>query len=124
MVFVGPISSAFDFLTFFILLNVFHASETLFHTGWFVESLVTQTLVIFIVRTGGNPFRSPPSLPLIAGVCGATIVGVLLPYTPVADRLGFAAVPAGYLLFVVVATSTYLAVVQLVKQRLLASHLR
>ena len=61
MVFLGPISSIFDFLTFFVLLRYFHASEPLFHTGWFVESLATQTLVLFVIRTMGNPFRSRPS---------------------------------------------------------------
>src|SRR5581483_6529810 len=64
MVFIGPISSIFDFLTFFIMLAVFHADAPLFHTGWFVESLATQTLVLFIIRTAGNPLRSRPSLPL------------------------------------------------------------
>ena len=64
MIFIGPISSIFDFVTFFVLLRVFHASEQLFHTGWFVESLATQTLVLFVIRTRGNPFRSRPSRPL------------------------------------------------------------
>src|SRR5207249_3561217 len=58
---IGPISSIYDFLTFFALLRVFRASEALFHTGWFVESLATQTLVLFVIRTAGNPFRSRPS---------------------------------------------------------------
>ena len=61
MLFIGPISSVFDFLTFYVLLRVFHADETLFHTGWFVESLATQTLVLFVIRTMGNPLRSRPS---------------------------------------------------------------
>ncbi len=60
MLFIGPISSVFDFLTFYVLLRYFHASERLFHTGWFVESLATQTLVLFVIRTMGNPFRSRP----------------------------------------------------------------
>jgi Mg2+-importing ATPase len=61
MIFIGPISSLFDFLMFFILIALFHASEPLFHTGWFVESLATQTLVLFVIRTAGNPLRSRPS---------------------------------------------------------------
>src|SRR5207247_9198595 len=64
MVVIGPISSIYDFLTFGVLLWVFRASEALFQTGWFVESLATQTLVLFIIRTAGNPLRSRPSLPL------------------------------------------------------------
>ena len=65
MVFIGPISSLFDFLTFYVLLHFFHASEAQFHTGWFVESLATQTLVLFVIRTSKNPFRSRPSDPLL-----------------------------------------------------------
>ena len=61
MIVIGPISSLYDFLTFFVLLRLFHAGEPLFHTGWFVESLATQTLVLLVIRTAGNPFRSKPS---------------------------------------------------------------
>jgi P-type Mg2+ transporter len=60
LIFVGPISSLYDFLTFYVLLHFFHAPETLFHTGWFVESLATQTLVLFVIRTAGNPLKSRP----------------------------------------------------------------
>ena len=61
MLFIGPISSLFDFLTFYVLLRVFHADERMFHSGWFAESLATQTLVLFVIRTTGNPLRSRPS---------------------------------------------------------------
>ena len=54
MIFIGPISSIYDFLTFYVLLHFFHAGRTVFHTGWFVESLATQTLVLFVIRTMGN----------------------------------------------------------------------
>jgi len=79
MTIIGPISSIYDFLTFGVLLWVFHAStnESLFHTGWFVESLATQTLVVFVIRTAGNPLKSRPSRPLVmsvlAVVAGATM---------------------------------------------------
>ena len=67
MIYIGPISSIYDFLTFFALLKIFKCFGTaLSHTGWFVESLATQTLVIFIIRTAGNPFHSRPSLALTA----------------------------------------------------------
>jgi Mg2+-importing ATPase len=58
MLAVGPISSLFDAVTFYVLLKVFRASEAAFHTGWFIESLATQTLVLFVIRTAGNPFRT------------------------------------------------------------------
>src|SRR5437660_6487380 len=93
MIYIGPISSIYDFLTFFLMLGVFHASEALFHTGWFVESLATQTLVLFIIRTAGNPLRSRPSLPLTLTVLLIVAFGMLLPFTPLAPVLGFTALP-------------------------------
>jgi Mg2+-importing ATPase len=119
MVFIGPISSLYDFLTFFILLRLFHASEPLFHTGWFVESLVTQTLVLFVIRTAGNPFRSRPSLPLLCSVLLVVFIGVLLPYSPLAGVLGFTPLPALYLLFLAAATGSYLLLVEMAKRFLL-----
>ena len=62
MIFVGPISSLYDFLTFYVLLHFFHAPERLFHTGWFVQSLAAQTLVLFVIRTAGNPWEGRPSV--------------------------------------------------------------
>src|SRR5450755_3790608 len=77
MIIIGPISSIYDFLTFGLLLWVFHASTNapLFRTGWFVESLATQTLVVFVIRTAGNPFKSRPSGRLLTGVGTITIAG-------------------------------------------------
>jgi Cation transporting ATPase, C-terminus len=94
MVFIGPISSIFDFLTFYVLLHYFHANERLFHTGWFVESLTTQTLVLFVIRTMGNPFRSRPSRSLIVTTLLIVGIGVALPVTPMAVLLGFTRLPA------------------------------
>ncbi len=119
MVFIGPISSIYDFLTFFALLAIFHASEALFHTGWFVESLATQTLVLFVIRTAGNPLRSRPSLPLAATVLLVVVVGIALPFTPLASLMGFVPLPAPYFLFLAGASVTYLVLVEVVKRRLL-----
>ena len=84
MTIIGPISSIYDFLTFGVLLWVFHAStnESLFHTGWFVESLATQTLVVFVIRTAANPLKSRPSRPLLISVLAIVAVATVLPYTP------------------------------------------
>ena len=123
MLCVGPISSLFDFLTFYVLLVVFQASEPLFHTGWFVESLATQTLVIFVIRTAGNPFRSKPSALLAGSVAGVVLVAAVLPYIPLAGPLGFTPLPAAYLVFVVVAASIYLSLVEVVKRTLMHSWL-
>ncbi len=119
MLYLGPLSSLYDVLTFVVLLRVFHADEALFHTGWFVESLATQTLVIFVIRTAGNPLRSRPSRPLAATVLLMVTLGVLLPFTPLARALGFTPLPAPYFLFLAAATATYLLLVEVVKRRLL-----
>jgi Mg2+-importing ATPase len=120
MVFIGPISSLFDFLTFWALLTLFRGSEAHFHTGWFVESLATQTLVIFVVRTAGNPLRSRPSLPLTITVLLVVLVGSALPFTPLAPPLGFTPMPASYLLFLLGVTGAYLLLVEVVKGRLMS----
>jgi P-type Mg2+ transporter len=118
MLYIGPISSVYDFLTFYIMLKVFHASEAMFHTGWFVESLATQTLVLFVIRTTGNPFRSRPSLPLTITTLTVVAVGVLLPFSPLSKILGFTALPGEYFLFLAGMTITYLLFVEVVKRRL------
>ena len=119
MVFIGPISSIFDFLTFYVLLHFFHADQVFFHTGWFVESLATQTLVLFIIRTAQNPFRSRPSAPLAATTLIVVAIGVLLPFSPLANALGFAPLPAVYFAFLAIATIVYLWLVEVGKRILL-----
>jgi P-type Mg2+ transporter len=119
MVYIGPLSSIYDFLTFFVLLYVFHASEQFFHTGWFVESLATQTLVIFIIRTAGNPLRSRPSLALTLTTIAVVVVATVLPYTRFGTLIGFTPLPISFLLFIVVATGTYLLLVEAVKRKLM-----
>jgi len=115
MLYVGPVSSLFDFLTFYVLLRVLHATESLFHTGWFVESLATQTLVLFVIRTMGNPFTSRPSRALTATTLTVVAIGLALPATPLGPFLGFTVPPWSYFVFLVVATVTYLALVELKK---------
>jgi len=119
MVYIGPISSIFDFLTFYVLLHFFRASEALFHTGWFVESLATQTLVLFVIRTSKNPLRSRPSGPLIATCLAVVVVGIYLPFSPLAGVLGFTPLPAAYFAFLALATGAYLLLVEAAKRRLL-----
>jgi Mg2+-importing ATPase len=119
MVFIGPISSIFDFLTFYVLLHFFHTSEAQFHTGWFVESLATQTLVLFVIRTSKNPLRSRPSNPLIATCLGVVAIGLYLPFSPLAGVLGFTRLPGAYFAFVAVATGAYLLLVEGAKRVLL-----
>jgi len=122
MFYVGPISSMFDFLTFYVLLHFFHATQAAFHTGWFVESLATQTLVLFVIRTAGNPLRSLPSVPLIATCLASVAVGICLPFSPLAGLLGFTPLPMPYFAFLAAATATYLLMVEGAKRLLLRHH--
>ena len=95
MLVLGSVSSIFDFLTFGLLLWVFDATEALFQTGWFMESLSTQVLVIFIIRTRGSPLRSRPN-PVLAGTSLAVAaVGILLPYTAIGRWFRFCPAPIG-----------------------------
>jgi Mg2+-importing ATPase len=116
----GPVSSIFDFLTFFVLLAVLHAGEAEFHTGWFVESLGTQVLVIFVIRTWRIPFwRSRPGPILVGAALGAVVVAALLPYTPVAGLLGFVALPPLFWILLAALAVAYLGLVELVKRRVI-----
>jgi len=119
MIYIGPISSIYDFLTFFVLLKFFRATEEFFHTGWFVESLATQTLVIFIIRTAGSPLRSRPSRPLSITTLLVVGAGIVLPFTSLGKPLGFTPLPLSYFIFLAAATGTYLLLVELVKRRLM-----
>lgn len=119
MIYIGPLSSIYDFLTFFALLKIFHASEQFFHSGWFVESLATQTLVIFVIRTAGNPLRSRPSLALTLTTISVVLFGTVLPFTSLRALIGFTPLPIGFLIFIAVATGTYLVLVEVVKRRLM-----
>jgi Mg2+-importing ATPase len=117
MMIIGPISSIYDFLTFGVLLWWFHAAANppLFRTGWFVESLATQTLVVFVIRTAGNPFKSRPSGRLLMSVVAVAAVGAVLPYTPLGPLLGFTPLPLSLLGAIALLGLTYLFLVQAVK---------
>lgn len=117
MMIIGPISSIYDFLTFAVLLWVFHASANppLFHTGWFVESLATQTLVVFVIRTAGNPWKSRPSWPLLVAVSAIVAVAAALPYTSLGSLLQFTPLPLSLLAAIAFLAVTYLLLVQGVK---------
>jgi Mg2+-importing ATPase len=121
MIYMGPLSSLYDFLTFFVLLRIFHASAQFFHSGWFVESLATQTLVIFVIRTARNPFQSRPSLALTITSVSVVVFGVVLPFTSLGSLIGLTPLPLSFLAFVAIATGTYLLLVEGVKRRLMRS---
>ncbi len=115
---IGPISSIFDYLTFFIMLSVFNCwdNPVLFHTGWFIESLFTQTLIIHVIRTNKIPFlQSRASWPLILTSIIIVAVGAWLTVSPLADALGFVPLPPLYWGFLVVILACYVVLTQLVK---------
>ncbi|MDR5726393.1 MAG: magnesium-translocating P-type ATPase, partial [Terriglobia bacterium] len=124
MTIIGPISSLYDFLTFAVLLWVFHAStnQRLFHTGWFVESLATQTLVVFVIRTSANPLKSRPSRALMISVLAAVGVATALPYTIVGKFMRFTPLPMSLLLAIAFLAVTYLFLVQAVKSLFYRRH--
>jgi len=118
ILYIGPISSIFDYATFFIMLYVFKAwnNPALFHTGWFVESLFTQTLIIHIIRTNKIPFlESRASWPLILTSLGIVTFGAWLTISPLANTLGFVALPLLYWGLLAVMLICYVALTQVVK---------
>lgn len=117
---VVPISSLYDFLAFYVLLHFFHTAETLFHTGWFVESLATQTLVLFVIRTAGNPLASRPSVWLTVNTLAVVAVELALPWSPLAGPLGFTALRLPFFLFLGISTITYLLLVEAAKRKFFA----
>ncbi|MEM3459455.1 MAG: magnesium-translocating P-type ATPase [Candidatus Bathyarchaeia archaeon] len=116
MVILGPVSSIFDFMTFFIMLHVFKATEPLFQTAWFIESLCTQTLVVFIIRTRKTPFYgSRPSTLLLLSSLSVVAIALLLPFTPIGNIFGFVTPPPSFFAFLVALTVSYLLLVDLIK---------
>jgi Mg2+-importing ATPase len=112
----GLISSLFDALTFWLLLKVLHADETLFRTGWFVESLVTQVLVIFIIRTRGAPWSSRPGAVLTAASLAVAALALALPFTPLGALFHLTAPPAVVYAWLVGMLLAYLAMVEAAKR--------
>jgi P-type Mg2+ transporter len=116
MLILGPISSLFDFLTFYALLRLFEAGETLFQTGWFIESLATQALVIFVIRSRRSPLQSRPH-PLLTGLSvGVVAAALIIPNTALGPLLGFIPPPPLFYVFLFVMVTAYLALVEVAKQ--------
>ncbi|MDA8107877.1 MAG: magnesium-translocating P-type ATPase [Betaproteobacteria bacterium] len=120
MLVFGPLSSLFDFLTFGLLLWAFHAGQELFRTGWFVESVASQVLVIFLIRGRAGPFAGRPHPGLVAAALAVVAAAALLPFTPAAAFLGFAAPPAPLVAAISALVARYLLLVGAVAQRLAA----
>ncbi len=118
VLFIGPISSIFDYATFFLMLYFFNtwSNPELFHTGWFVESLFTQTLIIHIIRTNKIPFiQSRASLALVFSTLIIVGIGAGLTYSPFAGALGFTSLPPIFWLFLLGMLISYVFITQAVK---------
>ena len=127
ILFIGPISSIFDYTTFFVMLYIFHCWDPsrapLFQTGWFVESLMTQTLIIHVIRTNKIPFlQSRASWALTATTVSIMAFGMWLPYSPLASALGFTHLPRMYWPILMLTLLGYVGLTQIIKFWLLRKH--
>ena len=114
---MGPLSSVFDIATFALLLLAFHAGAAEFRTAWFVESMLTQILVIFVIRTRGKPWQSRAHPALVVSSLGALALALLLALGPWATLLGFAPLPPALLAATVALAAAYLVCAQALKRR-------
>ena len=112
----GVLSSVFDYVTFGVLLWVMHAGAVEFRTGWFLESVISATLIVLVVRTRARLIASLPSTPLLAATAAVICVTVVLPFTPMAAALGFAPVPASLVLMIVAIVVAYVGSAEFAKQ--------
>jgi len=124
VLFIGPISSIFDYTTFFVMLWIFKCWDpsraSVFQTGWFVESLMTQTLIIHVIRTNKIPFlQSRASWPLTVTTLSIMAFSMWLPYSPVASALGLTALPREYWPILMLTLLAYMGLTQMVKVWLL-----
>jgi Mg2+-importing ATPase len=116
MLVFGPVSSIFDFITFYALLVFFGAGQTLFQTGWFIESMTTQVLVVFCIRTRRWFYRSKPCGFLVGMTFAAVAVAIVLPVVPPGRWFGFVVPPWTFFIFLSGATLAYLLLVEITKR--------
>ena len=112
---MGPLSSVFDLATFGALFLLFRTSPEVFRTGWFLESIATQTLVVFLIRTRGRPWSDAPNRVLAISTLGALLVALAIPFSPLAAWFEFQAPPTAVTLALVGITMTYLVCAELLK---------
>ena len=117
MVFMGPLSTVFDLATFGVLLLVFQAGEAMFRTGWFVESMATQVLMVFAVRTRRHIFASRPHWAVVVLALGATGFSLALPYIPVLGAwFEFVRLPMSFLVYMVLVVGGFLCAIEVAKR--------
>lgn len=118
MLFIGPVSSIFDYVTFGILIFVFHAlvNPSLFQTGWFVESILTQTLIVHVIRSSKIPFlQTWASKPLLATTITIMAISIYLPFSPIGKNLGFVKLPILFWPLLILILLSYVVLTQIIK---------
>jgi Mg2+-importing ATPase len=116
MIVFGIVSSVFDFLTFAVLVFVLKATEAVFRTGWFVESVMTEVLIILVMRTWNPFYKSLPSRPLLLAMCLVLVVTLALPYSPLSGILGLTPIPISSLALLGLITALYIGVSEFTKK--------
>ncbi len=117
MFYFGPISSIFDYITFFVMLYFFHATPALFQTAWFTESLITQLLVVYFIRTSRPFYKSRPSKSLLISGLITLTVALILPYTIIGEIFGFTVPPPIFYLALTLIVAAYLILVEIAKRK-------
>jgi Mg2+-importing ATPase len=116
MITFGLVSSVFDFLTFGALLLILHATQDQFRTGWFLESVVSASVIVLVVRSRKPFFKSRPAKYLLVATLLTVVVTVALPYTPLGGILGFERLPISFLLLIALIVVLYIVSAELVKK--------
>ncbi|MDT8782157.1 MAG: magnesium-translocating P-type ATPase [Candidatus Bathyarchaeota archaeon] len=116
MISLGPVSSIFDFLTFFIMLYIFNAGPALFRTAWFVESIITAVIVVFVIRTRRRPFwKSKPSRYLIFSSIAIIVFALIVPNTPLGQIFGFVPLPPLFFGILILIIGAYVILAEVIK---------
>jgi Mg2+-importing ATPase len=116
MITFGLVSSIFDYITFGVLMLLLNATDVMFRTGWFIESVVSASIIVLIVRTRKPFFRSKPAKPLTLTVLLIAVLAAVIPYTPLAGLLGFAPLAPWVLLVIAGIVALYILTVETVKR--------
>jgi Mg2+-importing ATPase len=112
----GVLSSVFDYLTFGVLLLILHATTKQFRTGWFIESVISASVIVLVIRTRRSFFRSKPGKYLLIATLLVVVVTILLPFTPLAELLGFQPLPITILLVIGMIVVLYILAAEITKR--------
>jgi Mg2+-importing ATPase len=116
MIVFGLISSVFDFFTFGALIFFLHATQDQFRTGWFLESIISAALIVLVIRTRRPFFKSAPGKYLLIATLGVVSVTIILPFTPLANLLGFGVMPGKFFIILGVIVALYMVVAEIAKR--------